>query len=342
MRLEEDFVTGRTEFSDFTQILLIPKGVFMAPKESANQKRDYKSSLFVNMFGRNVNAKEHFLSLYNAIHDTNFKIGEVEIKPVTLENVVYNNIENDVSMEINDSIVVLAEHQSTINNNMPFRCLEYLVAHYNRFFTDNDKYNTKEIKLPRPECYVFYNGDEAFPQEKIMRLSDAFKDVNSIAIRQSVPEKTLPATLSIDLTVKIYNINKNANHPILQKCEALLAYSNFTEYARIGKRNGEKNPPKYALNMCRQGNLLTEYFNNLSKEEQSMIFGEWDQEKFIEVQKKIAAEDATEATKIANAKNFLSLNKLSADEIAQCCSLPLEQVLALKEELEREAVRVAK
>ena len=304
----------------------------MAPKESANQKRDYKSSLFVNMFGRNVNAKEHFLSLYNAIHDTNFKIGEVEIKPVTLENVVYNNIENDVSMEINDSIVVLAEHQSTINNNMPFRCLEYLVAHYNRFFTDNDKYNTKEIKLPRPECYVFYNGDDAFPQEKIMRLSDAFKD-----IKHPSSLKELPKSLSLDLTVKIYNINKNANHPILQKCEALLAYSNFTEYARIGKRNGEKNPPKYALNKCRQGKLLAEYFNNLSKEEQSMIFGEWDQEKFIEVQKKIAVED----NKIANAKNLLSLNKLSAAEIARCCSLPLEQVLALKEELERVNVEVS-
>ena len=295
----------------------------MAPKESTNQKRDYKSSLFVNMFGRNVNAKEHFLSLYNAIHDTNFKIGEVEIKPVTLENVVYNNIENDVSMEINDSIVVLAEHQSTINNNMPFRCLEYLVAHYNRFFTDNDKYNTKEIKLPRPECYVFYNGDDAFPQEKIMRLSDAFKD-----IKHPSSLKELPKSLSLDLTVKIYNINKNANHPILQKCEALLAYSNFTEYARIGKRNGEKNPPKYALNKCRQGNLLAEYFNNLTKEEQSMIFGEWDQEKFIEVQKKIAAEDRS----IANAKNMLSDN-VSPEQIAKWTNLPLEQVLALKEEL---------
>ncbi len=295
----------------------------MAPKESANQKRDYKSSLFVNMFGRNVNAKEYFLSLYNAIHDTDFKIGEVEIKPVTLENVVYNNIENDVSMEINDSIVVLAEHQSTINNNMPFRCLEYLVAHYNRFFTDNDKYNTKEIKLPRPECYVFYNGDDAFPQEKIMKLSDAFK-----TIRQTSSLKDMPESLSLDLTVKIYNINKKANHPILQKCEALLAYSNFTEYARIGKRNGEKNPPKYALNKCRQEKLLTEYFNNLSKEEQSMIFGEWDQEKFIEVQKKIAAEDA----RIANAKNMLSDN-VSPEQIAKWTNLPLEQVLALKEEL---------
>ena len=283
----------------------------MAPKESTNQKRDYKSSLFVNMFGRNVNAKEHFLSLYNAIHDTNFKIGEVEIKPVTLENVVYNNIDN----------------------NMPFRCLEYLVAHYNRFFTDNDKYNTKEIKLPRPECYVFYNGDDAFPQEKIMRLSDAFKK-----IKRTTSLKDLPESLSLDLSVKIYNINKEANHPILQKCEALLAYSNFTEYARIGKRNGEKNPPKYALDKCKHENLLTEYFNNLSKEEQSMIFGEWDQEKFIEVQKKIAAEDATEATKIANAKNLLRMNLGSVEQISQAVSLPLDQVLALKEELNHENI----
>ena len=47
-------------------------------------------------------------------------------------------------------------------------------------------------------------------------------------------------------------------------------------------------------------------------------------------------------TAIANAKNLLSLNKLSEKEIADCCSLPLEQVLALKEELEREAACVAK
>ena len=42
--------------------------------------------------------------------------------------------------------------------------------------------------------------------------------------------------------------------------------------------------------------------------------------------------EGARANAIANAKNLLSLNKLSADEIAQCCSLPLEQVLALKEE----------
>ena len=43
-------------------------------------------------------------------------------------------------------------------------------------------------------------------------------------------------------------------------------------------------------------------------------------------------------TAITNAKNLLQKSNLSAEMIADCCSLPLEQVLALKEELAREHV----
>ena len=43
---------------------------------------------------------------------------------------------------------------------------------------------------------------------------------------------------------------------------------------------------------------------------------------------------------LENAENFLRLNKLSETEIAQCCSLPLEEVLALKERLALEAAPV--
>ena len=67
-----------------------------------------------------------------------------------------------------------------------------------------------------------------------------------------------------------------------------------------------------------------------------MIFGEWDQEKFIEVQKKLAAEDRS----IANAKNLLRMNLGSVEQISQAVSLPLEQVLALKEELEQQKAQV--
>lgn len=48
----------------------------------------------------------------------------------------------------------------------------------------------------------------------------------------------------------------------------------------------------------------------------------------------------TQQTSIANAKNFLQKSSLSPEMIADCCSLQLEQVLALKEELASEAVAV--
>ena len=301
-------------------------------------RRKFRDTLFVNMFGRNINAKEYFLSLYNAIHGTDFRIGEVEIKPVMLENVVYKGLENDVSMEINGAIVVLAEQQSTVNHNMPFRCLEYLVAHYNRFFERGDKYSTRRVTLPRPECYVFYNGDAPFPQEAEMRLSDAFRESGVTKDGGSLPQ-----SLQLELTVRVYNINKSANHPILARCEPLLAYSNFTEYARMAKAGGEKNPMAYALRESRRGDVLAEYFDAISREEQSMIFGEWDEEEYRRVMKREAFEDGHDAgvvegaqqTARENARNFLKEGD-APEKIARCCSLPLDVVLALKEELSGE------
>ena len=64
-----------------------------------------------------------------------------------------------------------------------------------------------------------------------MRLSDAFKTGG-----QTKDGAGLPQSLQLDLTVKVYNINKSANHPILARCEPLLAYANFTEYARTVRK----------------------------------------------------------------------------------------------------------
>ena len=128
----------------------------------AKKKHSYRDSLFVDLFGKCENAKENFLSLYNAIHDTNLKINEVTIEPITLKNVVYTGVNNDVLMRINDSIIVLAEQQSTVNYNMPLRCLEYVTAQYSKMFKKKKKYEKKRIKLPSPEFYVFYNGGRNF------------------------------------------------------------------------------------------------------------------------------------------------------------------------------------
>ena len=71
-------------------------------------------------------AKENFLSLYNALHGT--KLTAVgKLKNIRLEQVLYMAFYNDVSYLVDGKIIVLAEHQSTINENMPSQRLYLLV-----------------------------------------------------------------------------------------------------------------------------------------------------------------------------------------------------------------------
>jgi|GEM_PF-4628594 len=71
-------------------------------------------------------AKENFLSLYNALHGT--KLTAVgKLKNIRLEQVLYMAFYNDVSYLVDNRIIVLAEHQSTINENMPSQRLYLLV-----------------------------------------------------------------------------------------------------------------------------------------------------------------------------------------------------------------------
>ena len=91
---------------------------------TANRK--YKDSVFVDLFSEDEKAKENFLSLYNALHGTNLPLS-YPVENIRLDNTLYMNIINDVSCLVDDKIIVLAEHQSTINENMPSQRLYILV-----------------------------------------------------------------------------------------------------------------------------------------------------------------------------------------------------------------------
>ena len=91
---------------------------------TANRK--YKDSVFVDLFSEDEKAKENFLSLYNALHNTHLPLS-CPVENIRLDNVMYMNIINDVSCLVDDKIIVLAEHQSTINENMPSQRLYLLV-----------------------------------------------------------------------------------------------------------------------------------------------------------------------------------------------------------------------
>ena len=84
----------------------------------AKHNRWYKDSVFVDLFSEDKTAKENFLSLYNALHGTSLDTS-TKLKPLKLEQAMYTKLSNDVSCLIDNKIIVLAEHQSTINENMP-------------------------------------------------------------------------------------------------------------------------------------------------------------------------------------------------------------------------------
>lgn len=132
-----------------------------------------KNSVFVDLFCYDEMADRNVISLYNALHEESIS-QDVYIRKIRVDNVLYMTFCNDVSFGIEDKTMVFAEHQSTINKNMPLRSLLYARRAYEKIVPDNSKYRKKQVTIPRPEFYTFYNGCSKWEKETILRLSDAY------------------------------------------------------------------------------------------------------------------------------------------------------------------------
>ncbi len=257
--------------------------------------REYKDSVFVDLFSKDETAKENFLLLYNALHNTNLPL-DTDLENIQLEQVLYTSLRNDISFLIDNKLIVLAEHQSTINENMPLRFLEYVARLYEKIQAPKSRYLRKMVKIPTPEFFVFYNGEEDYPMEKTLKLSDAF--INK--------EKDI----SLELIVRVFNINKDKNNPILKKCKKLNEYSTFVEETRkLHKLNPDTGFEK-AIKKCISKGILKEYLKRKNMEVNNMLISEYDYEMDIAVQREEAAREATkEIEKKANAE----IEKLKAE-----------------------------
>ena len=243
--------------------------------------RNYKDSVFVDLFAHDINAKENFISLYNALHGTNLEVETTDVQPVMLERVLYMKYYNDVAMLIDGKIVILIEHQSTINQNMPFRFLEYIARIYEKITTKDEKFGRKLVKLPVPEFYVFYNGKDDYPTESVMKLSDAFMQLDDYSELKN----------QLEISVKVININVDKENPLLKRCETLKQYSEFIEQVRCNIESAIPEPFTTAIKEAIKKGFLSDYLNRKSTEVQNMLLAEYDYDTDIAVQRKEAFED---------------------------------------------------
>ncbi len=239
--------------------------------------RRYKDSVFVDLFGEDKTAKENFLSLYNALHDTHLDCS-TRITPLRLDHVMYMSFCNDVSCLIDNKIIVLAEHQSTVNDNMPIRFLEYAARLYEQIQNPRDRYSRKLKQIPAPEFYVFYNGEEQYPAHAELKLSDAF------AVKSVKP--------SMELLVKVININYNKAGKLLENCKPLEEYTQFVEAVRRHIRLDAENGFKNAIKECIQNDILRDYLERKSREVMNMLIAEYDYDTDIAVQREEERETA--------------------------------------------------
>jgi len=242
------------------------RGVGRKDRVMGKQNREYKDSVFVDLFYRDETAGANLLSLYNALHGTDLQ-DEGLIRKVGIEDVLYKNFKNDISFEVNGQVVVFGEHQSTDNPNMPLRCLMYAGRAYEQLVDEDAKYRTKQVKIPTPEFYTFYNGKKDCPLERELCLSDAFM--------------APPGRNTVELKVTVVNINSGKGHGLLEKCRVLKEYSLFTEEVRSCWNEEEK--LKRAISACIEKGILVDYLKRKGSEVRNMLTAEYSYEKDIQV-----------------------------------------------------------
>ena len=246
-------------------------------KEAIKPNREYRNSVFVDLFsGQGAFSIKSIISLYNALHDE--KIDEkTMVKFIYLANVLYHKLKNDVSCIINGKILVLIEHQSTINENMPLRCLEYVVELYKQILDAESKYGKKLIKIPTPEFYVLYNGTAQYKARETLCLSKAFMQEQK--------------DFKLELKVEVININHPDNKDFLSSCEILKEYKEFVDKVVEFTNKHGRAGFDMAIEYCIKNGILEPYLKENSKEVRNMLTSEYNYETELNVVRREAREE---------------------------------------------------
>ncbi len=291
---------------------------------SANKK--YKDTVFRML----MQDKSRALEVYNAMNNTNYDDPD-ELIVTTLESAVYMGVRNDHSFII-DMNLVLYEHQSTINENMPLRNLEYVTCLFSALTSNANLYGSRLIRLPEPQFVVFYNGKEKLPERYELKLSDAYE--------KHTGEPAL------ELKVDVVNINQGYNKDLMEKSPTLYQYMQFVDAVRsFDESYPFEKAMDLAIESCIKNDILAEFLSRNRAEVLRTSIFEYDQEKHIKQEKEESweegraqgvAEGRTEGIRIGEELGIQKILKaqierkmkkgLSLERIAEDLEYSLEEI----------------
>jgi hypothetical protein len=179
---------------------------------------------------------------------------------------------------------------------MPLRILIYIARVYEKLIDRRSLYREAPVKIPRPGFIVLYNGPEEAPDYWEQRLSDAFLDVEG--------DRTIP----LDLTVKVYNINRGRNEALLRRSGHLAGYAEFVAKVRENRVSMPLDEAvRGAIRYCVSNRILTEFLEEHGSEVLNMLLEEWNLDEAKEVWREEGWEQGLEKGMEQGREQFLEL-----------------------------------
>ena len=281
--------------------------------------KKYKDRLFCLLFG-NEEYKENILSLYNALCNT-AHTDVNDIKLYTIDNVIYIEMKNDVSILL-DSYLHLWEQQSSYNPNMPLRGLMYFSKMYDRYIVEHSYniYGSTMVKLPTPRYTVLYNGTSKQPAFMKHKLSDAF-----------IHEDT---SGDFEWTANMVNINHGMNDELLDNCRPLQEYMLLIEEIRKNRSNGmevEQAVDK-AVTYCINNNILSEFLTKHRAEVIDVCITEYDEQAFVNGIREEGRQEGREEGRALTLYSLVNSGNLKPDIAAKELGISIHEFeIAMKE-----------
>lgn len=279
-----------------------------------NFNAQYRDSVFRSYFNDPV----RLLSLCNAVLDTKYDNPD-ELNINTLEGIFFDKQKNDISCTIDNHFLILVEHQTTVNENMPFRCLSYVTELLNNLVKNKKKlYYKGLITFPKPKFFVLYDGDKNESLQRTMRLSDAFDGDSD----------------SLELVVTVFNINYSLSQPLLKNCHYLSDYSNLVGKVKEGIRLGlqRRDAISRAVKFCIEHGIMGNYLVEHSEEVFNMLALEWNMDDALQARFEEGYEDGHIEGIESVARNMLR-SGMNVDKIKELTQLSSERIQELARSL---------
>jgi predicted transposase/invertase (TIGR01784 family) len=165
---------------------------------------------------------------------------------------------------------------------------------------------------------VLYNGSDEFPDQKTLKLSDMYSGSG------------MAGSAELELTVKVFNINKGRNEEISRRSETLNGYGIFVSLVKeyVKSMNRDSAILK-AIDVCIRQNVLKRFLEENASEVRNMLLTEWDSDKALKIAKEEAREDGWAEGFFQTAKAMLAKG-MSIALISEITGLREEEIEGIR------------